>query len=105
MPRHCPRHVCRPRQSPSAALTGNAAEHNLLNATLTDEGTLISELPPRNSTYRCVVRQPADADDAAAVQRACDRAAADLANRGIRRSTLRGTATSLDDRKIRRPRR
>ncbi|WP_405666373.1 DUF6204 family protein [Streptomyces sp. NBC_00055] len=70
---------------------------------MTDEGTLIYKLPPRTFTFRCVVRQPADADDAAAVQRACDRAAADLANRGIRHSTLRGTATSLDDMKIRRP--
>ncbi|MEU6344685.1 DUF6204 family protein [Streptomyces sp. NPDC046977] len=59
---------------------------------MTDEGTLIYELQARNSTYRCVVRQPA-----AAVQRACDRAAAYLANRGIRHSTLRGTATGLDD--------
>ncbi|WP_189546953.1 DUF6204 family protein [Streptomyces gelaticus] len=88
-----------------AALIENAAEHDLLNATLTDEGTLTYELPPRAFTFRCVVRQPADADDDAAVQRACDRAAADLANRGIRHSALRGTATSLDDMKIRRPRR
>ncbi|MER7489117.1 DUF6204 family protein [Streptomyces sp. NPDC126497] len=87
-----------------AALIENAAEHDLLNATLTDEGTLVYDLPPRNFTYRCVIRQR-EADDAAAVQRACDRAAAALANRGIRHSTLRGTATSLDDMKIRRPRR
>jgi hypothetical protein len=88
-----------------AALIETAAEHDLLNATLTDEGTLIYELPPRNFTFRCVVRQPADVDDATAVQSACDRAAAALADRGIRHTTLRGTATSLDDMKIRRPRR
>ncbi|MFI1487140.1 DUF6204 family protein [Streptomyces sp. NPDC020747] len=88
-----------------AALIETAAEHDLLNATLTDEGTLTYEVPPRTFTFRCVVRQPADADDAAAVRRACDRAAADLARRGIRHSALRGTATSLDDMKIRRPRR
>ncbi|MEV6012333.1 DUF6204 family protein [Streptomyces sp. NPDC051976] len=88
-----------------AALIETAAEHDLLSATLTDEGTLIYELPPRNFTFRCVVRQPADADDADAVQRACERAAADLTNRGLRHNALRGTATSLDDMKIRRPRR
>jgi hypothetical protein len=49
-----------------AALIETAAD--LLSATLTDEGTLIYKLPPRNFTLRCVVRQPADADDAAAVQ-------------------------------------
>lgn len=88
-----------------AALIETAAEHDLLSAQLTDEGTLIYELPPRTFTFRCVVRQPADADDDSAVQRACDRAAAALADRGIRHSALRGTATSLDDMKIRHPRR
>jgi hypothetical protein len=87
------------------ALIETAAEHDILNAVLTDDGTLVYELPPRNFTFRCVVRQPADADDADAVQLACDRAAAALAGRGVRHTALRGTATSLDDMKIRRPRR
>ncbi|MEU9624749.1 DUF6204 family protein [Streptomyces sp. NPDC088251] len=46
-----------------AALVESAAEHGLLSAALTDEGTLIHELPLRSSTFRCVVRQPADAKD------------------------------------------
>ena len=88
-----------------AALIETAAEHDLLNAALTDEGTLVYELPPRAFTFRCVVRQAADVDDATAVRAACEKAAAALAARGIRHGMLRGTATSLDDMKIRRPRR
>ncbi|MEU9557080.1 DUF6204 family protein [Streptomyces fumanus] len=87
-----------------ATLIEHAAEHDLLSAPLTDEGTLVYDLPPRTFTYRCVVRQP-EADEAAAARQACDRAAAALAGRGIRHSELRATATSLDDMKIRRPRR
>lgn len=87
-----------------AALVKCAPEHDLLTAALTDDGTLTYEVPPRTFTFRCVVRQPADANDATAIQAACDRAATLLADRGIRHSALRGTATSLDDMKIRRPR-
>lgn len=91
-----------------AELVETAAEHDLLNAALTDDGTLTYELPPRTFTFRCLIRLPADAadaaDDAAAIKAACDTAAAYLADRGLRHSPLRGAATSLDDMKIRRPR-
>lgn len=88
-----------------AALIETAAEHDLLTAVLTDDGTLIYGLPPRTFTFRCVIRQPADAGDGNAVQLACVRAAAALASRGIRHTPLRGAATSLDDMKIRPSRR
>lgn len=96
-----------------AALIETAAEHDILTAEFTDDGTLIYEVPPRNFTFRCVVRQPvgsagamegANATEAAAVQAACARAAAALADRGISHGPLRAAATSLDDMKIRRRR-
>jgi len=87
-----------------AALTAAAGEHDILSAAFTDEGTLIYDGALRNFTFRCVVRQASDANDEAAVQSACERAAATLSERGIQHSPLRGTATSLDDMKIRRPR-
>ncbi|MFC9324113.1 DUF6204 family protein [Kitasatospora sp. NPDC057015] len=87
-----------------ARLAEAADQHDILNATFTDEGTLVYDRSLSTFSFRCVVGQPADRDDAAAVVEACDRAAAALAERGIGHGPLRGAATSLDDMKIRRPR-
>ncbi|MEV4611033.1 DUF6204 family protein [Kitasatospora sp. NPDC049258] len=88
-----------------AALLATADQHDILTAAFTDEGTLIYDRALRTFTFRCVVRQGADGDEEAAVTRACERAAATLAGRGAGHGPLRGSATSLDDMKIRRPRR
>ncbi|GIG56107.1 hypothetical protein Lfu02_04790 [Longispora fulva] len=88
-----------------AALLAVADEHDLLNAAFTDAGTLAYDRSLRAFSFRCVVRQPVDAADDDAVVTASDRASAALADRGVRHNALRGTATSVDDMKINRPRR
>ena len=87
-----------------AELNKTAGEHDILTAQFTDDGTLVYDAALRNFTFRCVVRQPIEAGDDAAGRRACDRAAGDLAARGIGHGALRAAATSVDDMKIRRPR-
>ncbi|MFC9592092.1 DUF6204 family protein [Streptomyces sp. NPDC056944] len=59
----------------------------------------------RNYRVICVVRQAADLEDEAAGGAARGRAAAALAERGIGHGALRTKVTSVDDMKIRRPRR
>ncbi|MEU9133715.1 DUF6204 family protein [Kitasatospora sp. NPDC048540] len=94
-----------------AELTAAADRHDILSAAFTDEGTLVYDLGLRNFSFRCVVGQAAaDADGTAlgaeaAERTACDRAAARLAGLGIGHGPLRAAATSVDDMKIRRPRR
>ncbi|MER8182249.1 DUF6204 family protein [Kitasatospora sp. NPDC094015] len=88
-----------------AALLATADQHDILTAAFTEEGTLIYDRALRTFTYRCVVRQDADAGEDAAGATACDRAAATLAGRGVGHGPLRAGATSVDDMKIRRPRR
>ncbi|KJK59252.1 DUF6204 family protein [Saccharothrix sp. ST-888] len=88
-----------------AELLATADRHDILNAAFTDEGSLIYDRALRAFSFRCVVRQPADEEDEMAVEYACDRAATALAARGLGHGVLRATATSVDDMKIRRPRR
>ncbi|WP_371500711.1 DUF6204 family protein [Kitasatospora sp. NBC_00374] len=88
-----------------ADLLATADRHDILDAAFTDEGTLVYDRALRTFSFRCVVRQPGDGDERTAVGHACDRAAATLAGRGVGHGPLRGSATSLDDMKIRRPRR
>ncbi|MFF4848139.1 DUF6204 family protein [Streptomyces sp. NPDC001194] len=87
-----------------AGLLAAADEHDILRAAFTDDGTLIYDRELRAFSFRCVVRQAADLDDGAAGGAGCDRAAA-LAERGIGHDVLRAQVTSVDDMKIRRPRR
>ncbi|MFE2478249.1 DUF6204 family protein [Streptomyces sp. NPDC059389] len=88
-----------------AGLLAAADEHDILRAAFTDDGTLIYDRELRAFSFRCVVRQAADLDDGAAGGAGCDRAAAVLAERGIGHGVLRAQVTSVDDMKIRRPRR
>ncbi|WP_371476726.1 DUF6204 family protein [Kitasatospora sp. NBC_00315] len=88
-----------------ADLLATADQHDILNAAFTEEGTLIYDRSLRTFSFRCVVRQPGDGDEETALGHACDRATTVLAGRGIGHGPLRGSATSLDDMKIRRPRR
>ncbi|KPI32993.1 hypothetical protein OV450_1534 [Actinobacteria bacterium OV450] len=88
-----------------AELLAAADEHDILRAAFTDDGTLIYDRELRTFSFRCVVRQAADHEDEAAAGAACDRAAAALAARGIGHGALRTQVTSMDDMKIRRPRR
>ncbi|RSS45911.1 hypothetical protein EF912_27940 [Streptomyces sp. WAC07061] len=86
-------------------LLASAAEHDILTAAFTDDGTLVYDRELRAFSLRCVVRQAGDLEDEAAGEAACDRAAAALAARGIGHGALRTKVTSVDDMKIRRPRR
>ncbi|MFJ5551351.1 DUF6204 family protein [Streptomyces sp. NPDC093225] len=86
-------------------LLATADEHDILSAAFTDDGTLVYDRELRAFSFRCVVRQAADLEDEAAGGAACDRAAAALAERGIGHGALRTKVTSVDDMRIRRPRR
>ncbi|GAA0273837.1 DUF6204 family protein [Streptomyces polychromogenes] len=86
-------------------LLATADEHDILRAAFTDDGTLVYDRELRAFSFRCVVRQAADLGDEAAGDTACHRAAAALAARGIGHGALRTKVTSVDDMKIRRPRR
>ncbi|MFD9359078.1 DUF6204 family protein [Streptomyces sp. NPDC060031] len=88
-----------------AGLLASADEHDILKAAFTEDGTLIYDRELRTFTFRCVVRQAADLEGEAAGGAACDRAAAALAERGIGHGVLRTQVTSVDDMKVRRPRR
>ncbi|MFF2191412.1 DUF6204 family protein [Streptomyces sp. NPDC058157] len=86
-------------------LLATADEHDILTAAFTDDGTLVYDRELRAFSFRCVIRQAADLEDEAAGGAACDLAAAALAARGIGHGALRTKVTSVDDMKIRRPRR
>ncbi|MFI5527429.1 DUF6204 family protein [Kitasatospora sp. NPDC051853] len=86
-------------------LLAQADRHDILNAAFTDEGTLIYDRELRAFSFRCVVRQGTDLADEAAGAAAEERAAAWLAGRGVGHGELRSQVTSLDDMKIRKPRR
>ncbi|MFD8144678.1 DUF6204 family protein [Streptomyces sp. NPDC059708] len=86
-------------------LLASAGEHDILRAAFTEDGTLVYDRELRAFSFRCVVRQPADRADETAGDEACERAAEALAARGIGHGALRTKVTSVDDMKIRRPRR
>ncbi|MGW4649495.1 DUF6204 family protein [Kitasatospora sp. NPDC004289] len=86
-------------------LLAQAPQHSHLFAAFTDEGTLVYDEQLHAFSYRCVVRQPAELADEAAGPAAEERAAAALAARGVGHGELRSQVTSMDDMKIRRPRR
>ncbi|MFJ8039682.1 DUF6204 family protein [Kitasatospora sp. NPDC096147] len=87
------------------SLLERAAQHSHLFAAFTDEGTLVYDEELRAFSFRCVVRQASDLPDEAAGPAAEQRASAALAARGVGHGELRSQVTSMDDMKIRRPRR
>ncbi|KIF03576.1 hypothetical protein PL81_23475 [Streptomyces sp. RSD-27] len=94
-----------PDDAQRAGLPAATEQHDILKAAFTDDGTLICDREIRTFTFRCVVRQSADLDGEAAGGAACDRAAGALAERGIGHGALRAQVASVDDMKVRRPRR
>jgi hypothetical protein len=91
------------------ALIAAADDHDVLSAAFTDDGTLIYDRSLTTFTFRCAVRLPPaaspSAEESAASQLACDRAAAALAAQGLPHGTLRAQATCMDDIKVRPARR
>lgn len=88
-----------------AALLARADQHDLFSAAFTEDGTLAYDQALHAFSLRFEVRQEPAATEDDAIATGCARAAELLDRLQITHGALRGTATSVDDMKINRPKR
>lgn len=85
-------------------LLDHAAEHELLTARFTEEGTVTYELPPRTFTFRCLIPAGTAEEEDTVLARAEEQAAAAVRGLGVEGRDLKSVSTDLESIKIR-PRR
>ncbi|WP_027344865.1 DUF6204 family protein [Hamadaea tsunoensis] len=88
-----------------AELLAEADQHDLYSTAFTEEGTLAYDRALHAFSLRFEVRQGSEASDDDAIATGCLLAEELLDRLRITHGPLRGTATSVDDMKINRPKR
>ncbi|MFK4083032.1 DUF6204 family protein [Kribbella sp. NPDC020789] len=88
-----------------ARLRAELDQHDLLRAGYSETGDLTYDESLRPFTVRCLLTQPTDKPDQDALDHGLLTAIALLESQGLAYQHLRGTATCLDDIKVRRPKR
>jgi hypothetical protein len=86
-------------------LLAAADQHDLYSTAFTEAGTLAYDRTLHAFSLRFEVRQAAEATEDDAIAAGCLKAEELLRQRHIPHGALRGTATSVDDMKINRPKR